>query len=346
MVPEPARKGFQEGNSKENFHSANWLAEAAIPPESFIVRVGHYVAIARPDHWVKNVFMLLGSGVAVIIHPEVLSARAFESLLVGLAVACLIASSNYVINELLDANFDREHPAKHVRPAAIGVISTPVAVAEWLSLAIIGLAIASSINRAFFLSGLSLWIMGIVYNVPPIRSKEIAIIDVLSEAVNNPIRLLLGWYAVGLTVFPPSSLLIAYWSLGAFFMAGKRFAEYREIGDARVAARYRKSFAWYTDDSLMICMLAYASGFMFFFAVIMTKYHPELILSAPFLMVLMAYTAKLAFEPDSILQHPEYLLTHPAFLSYGIFCLSLLLVLSLVNIPEIRVFLGLVGPQW
>lgn len=336
----------QEGNPKVTLQPAHRVTAAVTQREPLNVRVGHYVALARPDHWVKNIFMLLGTGAAVVIHPGVLSVSILGPVIIGLVAACLIASSNYVLNELLDAEFDREHPNKNLRPAALGLISRPIALAEWLLLAITGLWIASQVNWPFFLSGLSLWIMGIIYNVPPIRSKELPIIDVLSEAVNNPIRFLLGWYAVGLMLFPPSSLLIAYWSLGAFFMAGKRFAEYREIGDRQLAIRYRKSFAWYTDDSLMICMLAYASGFMFFFAVIMTKYHPELILSAPFLMVLMGYTAKLALERDSILQHPERLLRRPAFLSYGVFCLLLLLALSLVRIPEIRGFLGLVGPQW
>jgi 4-hydroxybenzoate polyprenyltransferase len=336
----------QVERSQVHVQSAQPVSAEATSRGPLNARLRHYVALARPDHWVKNVFMLLGTGAAVVIHPEVLSVNIVEPVILGLAATCLIASSNYVLNELLDAEFDREHPNKHLRPAALGLISRPIALAEWLMLAIIGLAMACQINWPFFFAGLSLWIMGIIYNVPPIRSKELPIIDVLSEAVNNPIRFLLGWYAAGLMLFPPSSLLIAYWSLGAFFMAGKRFAEYREIGDRQLAIRYRKSFAWYTDDSLMICMLSYASGFMFFFAVIMTKYHPELILSAPFLMVLMGYTAKLALEPDSILQHPERLLGRPAFLSYGVLCLLLLLALSLVRIPEIRGFLGLVGPQW
>ena len=188
--------------------------------------------------------------------------------------------------------------------------------------------------------------MGIIYNVPPIRTKETPIVDVLSEAVNNPIRFLLGWYAVGLLDFPPSSLLIAYWSLGAFFMAGKRLAEYREFRDPQLAAQYRRSFAWYTDERLLTSMFVYASGFMFFFAVIMTKYRPELILSAPLLMLLIGYTASLAFEPNSILQHPQRLFGQPWFICYGVVCAAVLLALSLIRISGIRWFLGLEGPQW
>ena len=46
--------------------------------------------------------------------------------------------------------------------------------------------------------------MGVVYNVKPLRSKDLPIFDVLSESVNNPIRFLIGWYLmnniIGITI--------------------------------------------------------------------------------------------------------------------------------------------------
>ena len=38
--------------------------------------------------------------------------------------------------------------------------------------------------------------MGCVYNIPPVRSKDLPYVDVLSEAINNPIRMLAGWFIV------------------------------------------------------------------------------------------------------------------------------------------------------
>ena len=324
------------------------LAAPAAPAQS--VSTGSilkgYIAIARPDHWVKNVFMFIGTAAAFVIHPQALAWSAAPLFLLGLAATCLVASSNYVLNEILDADHDAQHPEKKLRPLASGLLSRRVAYVEWIAVGAAGLLLAWQVNRPFFFCALWLWVMGVIYNVPPIRSKEAPIVDVLSEAVNNPIRFLLGWFAVGVLLFPPSSLLLGYWFLGAFFMAGKRLAEYREIGDPAVAAAYRKSFGWYTQEKLIVTMLSYACGFMFFFAVIMTKYHPELILSVPFLMILMGYVTKLTFEPDSIVQNPEKLFTRPLFLAYGLFCSALLLFLALIRIPGIRTFLGLEGPSW
>ena len=48
------------------------------------------------------------------------------------------------------------------------------------------------INPYFTAAALALWVMGIAYNVPPVRTKEIPYLDVLSKSVNNPLRLLLG----------------------------------------------------------------------------------------------------------------------------------------------------------
>ena len=51
----------------------------------------------------------------------------------------------------------------------------------------------------------------------------------LTESVNNPLRMLLGWYAVTSVVVPPVSLLVAYWMIGCYFMALKRYSELSEL---------------------------------------------------------------------------------------------------------------------
>ena len=69
--------------------------------------LGAYVAIARPDHWFKNGFMLLGVVLALSYQPGVLHGRAWWQLAVAVVATCLVASSNYVLNEILDAPHDR-----------------------------------------------------------------------------------------------------------------------------------------------------------------------------------------------------------------------------------------------
>ena len=49
-----------------------------------------------------------------------------------------------------------------------------------------GVAIGLRISRMFALTALVLWIMGCLYNFPPVRTKDVPYLDVLTESVNNP----------------------------------------------------------------------------------------------------------------------------------------------------------------
>jgi 4-hydroxybenzoate polyprenyltransferase len=292
-----------------------------------------YVQIARVDHWFKNAFMGLGVLLAVFYQPELASLEILGPIAIAVLATCLIASSNYVLNELLDAPTDRLHPEKRFRPVPSGRVRPALAYAEWLLLGAAGLWLASTLNVYFFFSGLWLWVMGVLYNVPPIRTKEWPYLDVLSESVNNPIRLLLGWFAVVTTAVPPVSLIVSYWMLGAFFMAMKRYAEYRHIGDKRVAAAYRRSFEYYTEERLLISLVFYSTACALFAGIFVVRYHIELILFAPLAAGLFAYYMKIGLQPDSPVQNPEKLHRERGFLAYMVLCLVLFVVLMFTSIP-------------
>ena len=96
--------------------------------------------------------------------------------------------------------------------------------------------------------------------------------------------------------------------IGCYFMAAKRFAEYNDFqrtGDD--AARYRKSFAHYTSERLLVSIMFYASAAMLFFGAFIVRYRLELILSFPLVAVFMAMYLHLAFRPDSPVENPEKL---------------------------------------
>lgn len=292
-----------------------------------------YIQIARIDHWFKNAFMLLGVILAVFNEPSVVAWSNALPLAIGILATCLVASSNYVINELLDGPSDQRHPEKKHRPAASGKIRPALAYAEWLILAIAGLGLAFSLNIYFFASAASLWIMGLAYNIPPIRTKDWAYVDVLSESINNPIRLLLGWFALVTTKVPPLSLVISYWMVGAFFMAMKRYAEYRHIGDPNVAAAYRRSFAHYTEERLLVCLLFYATTCALFAGIFIVRYHLELILFVPFAAGMFAYYLHIGLLPNSPAQHPEKLYKQRGFFAYMLLTTVVFVLLMFTSIP-------------
>lgn len=283
------------------------IDSCVLSPRSAASALRAHVEIARPDHWFKNVFMLLGVVLAVSYEPGVLRGAAWWRLLVAVGATCLVASSNYVLNEILDAPHDRHHPLKRSRPVPSGLVSLPLAYAEWLLLAIAGAWLAWTINWPFFLAACSLWSMGVLYNVPPVRTKEWPYVDVLSESINNPIRLLLGWFALVESHVPPASLAIAYWMAGAFLMAVKRYAEYRHIGNPLTAAAYRRSFRHYTEERLLLSSVFYAVVGAVFGGVFIVRYHLEIVFCAPLVAGLFVYYLELGMLADSLAPRPERL---------------------------------------
>ena len=299
-------------------------------------RLRAHFRISRVDHLIKNVFVLPGILISLSLdHSKLTSALPFHILL-GLLSVCLVSSSNYVLNEVLDATSDREHPSKRARAAASGEVNVPLAYCQWIVLMLIGVGLARVISVQLMFTMLALWAMGCVYNVPPLRTKDLPYLDVLTEAVNNPIRLLAGWYITRSSVVPPISLVISYWMIGCYFMAIKRYAEYREFTDPISRNRYRKSFSYYTEQRLLISVMFYGSHAMLFFGAFIMRYRFELILAFPLVAVVMATYLSLAFQPDSPAQRPESLHRDKHLMVAVVACAAVMILLLFVDIPALQ----------
>ena len=295
------------------------------------------IQLARPDHWFKNVFMLPGAALAIVLSAHYAIWPDIGALLLGIIATCLLASANYTINEWLDAEFDRFHPVKKQRPAALG-LATPMRVyAQWCLLSLIGLGLSATLGWQFFLFAALLLLMGIAYNVRPIRLKDRLYLDVLSESLNNPIRFMLGWSTVSTDIFPPSSILLAFWMGGAYLMTVKRYAEYRFIADPDVAASYRRSFRYYSEPNLLVSAFFYGLLAAFFLGVFLIKYRIEFIIALPFLALLFAWYLNLGMRVDSIAQRPEALYKEWKFAIYVCFVGFLISFLFFYDMPWLNV---------
>ena len=315
------------------------MSESDFQPVSVMDRVRAHLAIARLDHSIKNLFVLPGVIVPLSSYPGLLTPHLWVTLLLAFVSITLVACSNYVINEVLDAPFDRLHPIKKNRPAARGLVHIGAAYVQWLLMMAAGIAIGLIfIGKMFALTALALWIMGCVYNFPPIRTKDVPYLDVLTESINNPLRMLLGWYAVTSVLVPPVSLLVAYWMIGCYFMGLKRFSELNEIGDRTVAGAYRASFKRYTPESLLVSVLFYASTAMLFLGAFIIRYRMELILGFPLVAFTMAIYLKIAFKPQSAVQNPEKLYREPLLMASFIATGLLMGLLLFIRMPRLEQF--------
>jgi len=300
-----------------------------------------YIRIARPDHWIKHVFILPGIIFAFLLTEA--NTNFVPSLIMGLISACLLASANYVINEWCDAEFDKFHPIKKNRPAPSGRLAKKNVIIEYVILSVLGLWLAKLVNSPFFITGIVFLGVGLIYNIKPLRLKDRVVLDVLTEALNNPLRLLFGWCIVSSSTIPPMSLTIFYWYGGAFLMAAKRLAEVRHItkeNKMHDLKSYRKSFHHYTENSLLITSFLYGLLASFLISAFLLKYRNEYLFVFPVFATLFTYYLALSLREAPIAQTPEKLHKDKGLVAIIFVLVLLLIIFTVIDIPLAQKLIG------
>lgn len=296
--------------------------------------MGKYIRIARFDHWIKNTFILPGALFSIVMAKTSVDKKIIVELIFCISGCILISSANYTINEWLDREFDRRHPIKKFRTAVISQLDWKFVYIQYSVLATVGLVILYFQNMKVFILGLLLLFMGIIYNVRPFRLKDKAVVDVLTESVNNPIRLSVGWYAIETFDVVPASLILSAYGFGIFLMTLKRFAELKILKES--AANYRISFKnWNEIKLLTVALLGVLIGSIFL-GIFMVLWRIELILTVPFLILLIIQYFRMSLAASEIAISPEKLYRSPVLISLvSLFALSLVLM-SITEIPYLR----------
>jgi 4-hydroxybenzoate polyprenyltransferase len=127
---------------------SNTAASDPNPAQTNTPGIHGHIEICRFDHWVKNVFVLPGIIAALALNRMPVHLSLLGYALLGLLATGLVASSNYVLNEVLDAPFDRTHPIKKNRPVPSGRVYIHLAYIQWICLGIAGVVLAHCISTA------------------------------------------------------------------------------------------------------------------------------------------------------------------------------------------------------
>ena len=173
----------------------------------------------RPKQWTKNGFIFA----ALVFDQQVFHPVPFVRTLAGFALLCLLSSTVYLINDLVDIERDRQHPTKRNRPLASGRLDRRVALAAAIILPAIVLPLSFSLDWRFGLIALIFLVKDLLYSF---WLKNVVIVDVLVLAAGFVLRVGAGVVIITVARFSPW-LYICMSLLALFLGFGKRRAELR-----------------------------------------------------------------------------------------------------------------------
>ncbi len=192
-----------------------------------------WLRLLRLHHWLKNLLL----GVPYLTAQAWTRPAAARELALGIAAFSLVASATYVLNDLTDVAFDREHAAKRHRPLAAGTISVAAALVVAGAFGIAGLGLAWLVGGGFLGALVAYVVLTTLYTR---RLKKVALLDVLALGGLWTLRLVAGAAAIRVDL---SAWLLSF---GAFLFLSlslvKRCAElYAAPGESVPGRGYRRA---------------------------------------------------------------------------------------------------------
>jgi decaprenyl-phosphate phosphoribosyltransferase len=204
------------------------------------VRAPAAVRLLRPRQWIKNLLVFAAPAAAGVLDQ---ADHLWRTALL-FAAFCLAASGTYCLNDAADAEADRAHPRKRLRPVAAGEISPRAATLLGVALLVAGVGLAA-LSRGWATTGIvALYVA--VTTTYTFWLKHQAVVDIVAVASGFVVRAVAG--VVG-TDLPLSDWYLIVASFGSLFLvAGKRTTELN-LGDG--AGEHRKSLVAYSSPFLL-----------------------------------------------------------------------------------------------
>ncbi len=203
--------------------------------------VRELIITMRSKRWLKNLFMFTALVFGLKLPDPALIGRS----LLAFACFCLLSSAAYLINDLVDMERDKYHPAKRNRPLAAGRLKRSWAIAAAIVLALVSLSVAVVLDHRFALVGLAFLVVELAYSFV---FTNFVILDVLAIAVAFILRVMAGSVIAGATRFSPW-LYVCGSFLALFLALCKRRHELIELGER--ATLHRKVLADYSSPLLV-----------------------------------------------------------------------------------------------
>jgi 4-hydroxybenzoate polyprenyltransferase len=212
-------------------------------------RLRYALRALRPHQWAKHLLIFL----PLIAAHRLRDLQGLTATFLAVGAFCMVASSGYLLNDLLDLAADRTHPRKRRRPLASGLLSIPGGLALLpLTLGAGGL-IASLLSIEFQVTLAAYFALTLAYSFV---LKRIAMLDVISLAAFYTLRIVAGSFAIAAAV----SFWLVTFSMFLFFSLAllKRYAELLALGGDGIRSAPGRGYGG--RDSPLILALGSASA--------------------------------------------------------------------------------------
>lgn len=171
----------------------------------------------RPRQWTKNVIIYAG----LVFDGQLLMSTSLLRVSAAFVLLCLVASTIYIINDLVDIEADRQHPRKKNRPLPSGQLAKSMAMIAVVVISTVSLAAAALLSPQFAIVLILYFVIHVLYSF---WLKNIVIIDIMTITAGFVLRVAAGVVVVQVENFSP--WLYACTGLLALFLAtGKRRQE-------------------------------------------------------------------------------------------------------------------------
>ena len=224
------------------------------------MNINHIIKVARPTHWLKNIFVIL----PVFFGGAILNTTQAISAALTFMSFSLAASAIYCLNDIIDVDADRAHNVKRHRPIASGAITIPRAygmmtISLLASIVLMLLLPEGQANTITVI--ITYFLLNVAYCL---KLKEYAIIDVCIVASGFVLRILAGGFATGVQL--SKWIVLMTFLLTLFLAFAKRrddVLKMNETGRAprKNTSRYNLTFInqaiTITGTVMLVCYIMY-----------------------------------------------------------------------------------------
>jgi len=175
-----------------------------------------YARALRVNQWIKNLVVFT----AIVFSGKLFDPVLFLNTLYAFVVFCLLSSTSYLLNDIIDYHYDRKHPIKRNRPIASGLISIPHATFLVFIMTLFTLIISLMFSVSFFFLALIFILLHFFYSL---YLKKHAVIDIFTISFSFMLRAFAGEVVTGFHI--PSWLVLTIFFISLFMATIKRHAE-------------------------------------------------------------------------------------------------------------------------